>query len=59
VNAWRGLGFQLIIGAPLDKVMGIEPYMDLLIAVTKSADGYSHLTYVDPTTRAPKVNSLS
>jgi uncharacterized protein YPO0396 len=59
VNAWRGLGFQLIIGAPLDKVMGIEPYMDMLIAVTKSADGYSHLTYVDPTTRAPKVTSLS
>lgn len=39
--------------------MGIDQYMDMLIAVTKSADGHSHLTYVDPTTRAPKVAGLS
>lgn len=41
VNAWRALGFQLIIGAPLEKVTGLEPYMDLNLAVTKSQDGYS------------------
>lgn len=41
VNAWRALGFQLIIGAPLEKVTGLEPYMDLSLAVTKNSDGYS------------------
>lgn len=35
VDAWRGLGFQLIIGAPLDKVTAIEPYMDQGVLVTK------------------------
>ena len=37
VRAWQVLGFQLIIGAPLDKVTGIEPYMDELYQVTKNA----------------------
>lgn len=38
VRAWQSLGFQLIIGAPLDKVTALEPYMDLLLLVTKSAE---------------------
>ncbi|WP_309650745.1 SbcC/MukB-like Walker B domain-containing protein [Nocardioides sp.] len=37
VQAWRGLGFQLIIGVPLDKVTGLEPHMDELLAITKSS----------------------
>lgn len=41
VKAWQDLGFQLIIGAPLDKVTALEPYMDLLLTVTKSPQGYS------------------
>ena len=46
VRAWRGLGFQLIIGAPLDKVTALEPHCDLILAVTKNdATGYS---YVQP-----------
>ena len=36
VQAWRGLGFQLIIGVPLDKVTGLEPHMDELLAITKN-----------------------
>ena len=32
VRAWKGLGFQLIIGVPLDKVTGLEPHMDELLA---------------------------
>jgi uncharacterized protein YPO0396 len=44
VAAWQGLGFQLIVAAPLDKVTALEPYMDLLLTTTKSAQGYSHLT---------------
>lgn len=44
VKAWQDLGFQLIIGAPLDKVTALEPHMDLLLTVTKSERGYSYVT---------------
>lgn len=36
VQAWLGLGFQLIVGAPLDKVAALEPHMDSFALVTKS-----------------------
>ena len=58
VDAWRGLGFQLIIAAPLDKATAIEPYMDRVIQVTKSTRGYSHLHYINRETPAPPVNPL-
>lgn len=49
VKAWQDLGFQLIIGAPLDKVTALEPHMDLLLTVTKSDRGYSFVhELVDP-----------
>lgn len=48
VNAWKGLGFQLIVGAPLDKVTALEPDMELVLTVTKSAKGYSHITELRP-----------
>ena len=35
VRAWKGLGFQLVIGVPLDKVTGLEPHMDELLVITK------------------------
>ncbi|GAA2145040.1 ATP-binding protein [Nocardioides koreensis] len=35
VGAWKGLGFQLVIGVPLDKVTGLEPHMDELLVITK------------------------
>lgn len=43
VKAWQDLGFQLIIGAPLDKVTALEPHMDLVLSVTKSPKGYSFI----------------
>ncbi len=43
VGAWKGLGFQLIVGAPLDKVTALEPAMDLLLSVTKGPRGYSYV----------------
>ncbi|MCB9441162.1 MAG: AAA family ATPase [Mycolicibacterium sp.] len=43
VKAWQDLGFQLIIGAPLDKVTALEPHMDLLLTVTKNNHGYSYI----------------
>ncbi|WP_328295541.1 AAA family ATPase [Kineococcus sp. NBC_00420] len=48
VNAWRGLGFQLVIAAPLDKVPAIEPLMQRVIEVTKTPGGYAKaITLVD------------
>jgi uncharacterized protein YPO0396 len=44
VQAWKKLGFQLIIGVPLDKVTALEPAMRLILTVTKSPEGYSHIT---------------
>ena len=48
VQAWKGLGFQLIVGAPLDKVMSLEPHMDDFLAIAKdTATGYSFVYRVE------------
>jgi uncharacterized protein YPO0396 len=52
VRAWRGLGFQLIIGVPLDKVTGLEPHMDELLAITKNAE--THQARITPITDAER-----
>ncbi len=52
VQAWRGLGFQLIIGVPLDKVTGLEPHMDELLAITKSST--THQSWIMPITDATR-----
>jgi len=45
VAAWKGLGFQLIVGSPLDKVTALEPHMDLVLSMTKNtATGFSYIT---------------
>jgi uncharacterized protein YPO0396 len=45
VAAWKGLGFQLIVGSPLDKVTALEPHMDLVLSITKNTGtGYSYVT---------------
>lgn len=46
VQAWRGLGFQLVIGVPLDKVTGLEPHMDELLAITKNSA--THQSWITP-----------
>ena len=50
VKAWRGLGFQLIVGVPLDKVTGLEPHMDDLLAITKHPT--THQSWITPITDA-------
>ena len=52
VQAWRGLGFQLIVGVPLDKVTGLEPHMDELLAITKNSA--THQSWITPITTAPE-----
>lgn len=44
VAAWKGLGFQLIIGAPDDKVNSIEPHVDRILCITKNPRHHSHVT---------------
>ncbi|WP_166785441.1 ATP-binding protein [Cryobacterium cryoconiti] len=45
VAAWKGLGFQLIIGSPLDKVTALEPHMELVLSMTKNnTTGFSYIT---------------
>ncbi|MFC6152157.1 ATP-binding protein [Nocardioides yefusunii] len=46
VRAWKELGFQLVIGVPLDKVTGLEPHMDELLAITKNAT--THQSWITP-----------
>ena len=41
IGAWRGLGFQLIIGAPNDKYSAIEPYVDVEYDILKDTDSRS------------------
>ena len=36
VRAWQGLGFQLMIAVPLDKVTALEPHVDKILLVTKN-----------------------
>ena len=41
IGAWRGLGFQLIIGAPNDKYSAIEPHVDAEYDILKDTRGRS------------------
>ncbi|GAB3165098.1 ATP-binding protein [Myceligenerans halotolerans] len=41
VGAWRGLGFQLVIGAPNDKYSALEPHVDMKYVVLKDTTGRS------------------
>ncbi len=50
IGAWRGLGFQLIIGAPNDKFGALEPHVDLKYVVLKDPAGRSR---TKPVVRVP------
>ena len=52
VRAWKGLGFQLVIGVPLDKVTGLEPHMDELLVITKHPE--THLASIHAITDADR-----
>jgi len=60
VAAWRGLGFQLIIGSPLDKVTALEPYMDSMLSVTKNhVSGYSYITPMEPSENNDETDAVA
>lgn len=41
IGAWQGLGFQLVIGAPIDKYSAIEPHVDVEYDILKDTQGRS------------------
>jgi uncharacterized protein YPO0396 len=41
IGAWRGLGFQLVIGAPNDKYSAIEPHVEVEYDILKDTAGRS------------------
>lgn len=52
VQAWSGLGFQLIVGAPMDKYGALEPHMNRFLLVTKNqATKRSHVRLIAPKER--------
>lgn len=53
VDAWKGLGFQLIIGAPFDKFTSLEPHADRVLLMVKSPKGYSSVNPIEPGRRIP------
>ncbi|GAA2165111.1 ATP-binding protein [Pedococcus bigeumensis] len=56
VEAWKGLGFQLIVGAPLDKVTALEPHMDEFLAITKNTT--THYSFVHRVKDGPRAEAL-
>ena len=57
VNAWKKLGFQLIVGAPVDKVRALLPSMGQALLVTKNTNGYSHISTITETTIQDAANT--
>ncbi|MEY9860096.1 uncharacterized protein YPO0396 [Catenulispora sp. GAS73] len=53
VEAWKGLGFQLIIGAPFDKFTSLEPHADRVLLMVKSPKGHSSVTRIEPSSDIP------
>ncbi|NUW31585.1 hypothetical protein HTZ77_09120 [Nonomuraea sp. SMC257] len=53
VDAWKGLGFQLIIGAPFDKFTSLEPHADRVLLMVKSPKGYSSVNAIEPVPQIP------
>jgi uncharacterized protein YPO0396 len=46
VEAWKHLGFQLIVGAPEEKVNSLEAALDQSIVVTKNPEHYSYASRI-------------
>ncbi|WP_189636298.1 ATP-binding protein [Arthrobacter sp. NamB2] len=58
VGAWKKLGFQLIIGAPLDKVSGIERHVNLVLGINKP-DHYSRISPMREVTNTMELEEVN
>lgn len=53
VSAWRGLKFQIIVGAPEDKFTGLERHMDAFVVIQKDEEtGYAYIDQISDTAPA-------
>lgn len=55
VDAWKGLGFQLIIGAPYGQFTALEPHAEQILYMSKSDKGISYVKPVQPTTKPASI----
>ena len=47
VSAWRGLKFQIIVGAPEDKFTGLERHMDSFVVIQKDeSTGFAYIDHI-------------
>ncbi|MFE2750605.1 ATP-binding protein [Actinosynnema sp. NPDC059335] len=49
--AWKGLGFQLVIGAPYGQFTALEPHAEHVLYMAKSSKGFSSVTALPPADR--------
>ena len=59
IEVLRGLGFQIVIAIPEDKVESIIPVADKFICVTKGADDRSHISMLDRVNRADRADRMA
>lgn len=55
IDAWKGLGFQLIIGSPYGQFTALEPHAERILYMSKSSKGISYVKPVQPTTKSATV----
>ena len=48
VDAWKGLGFQLIIGSPYGQFTALEPHADHILYMAKNSKGHSSVKPIPP-----------
>lgn len=48
IRAWQDLGFQLVVGGPVGTFTALEPYMDLVLNISKNDRGYSYVNEMIP-----------
>jgi uncharacterized protein YPO0396 len=47
VNAWKRLGFQLVVAAPVDKYQALEPHVPLTLFIDKTNTGRSLIRVIE------------
>lgn len=60
IDAWKGLGFQLIIGAPYGQFTALEPHADLVLYMSKNPrSGLSRVIPLPPVVGRPRSEDQS
>jgi uncharacterized protein YPO0396 len=57
IDAWKGLGFQLVIGTPYGQFTALEPHADSVLYMAKNSKDHSSVKLLSPTSPATKTRS--